>query len=60
MEDISGFLDDEHWYSQSIHVRKCKTVKQVERYLTEHCYQASEAKQLVKEFKELQNENKNN
>jgi len=53
LERLDDYLYDHGWYTNGYYIKqKCQSYQDVEKYLTEHCYEAAESAVIVRKLKE--------
>jgi len=53
LEALGDYLYKQGWYVNGQYIKqKCKTYKEVEDYLEEHCYSRPKSKQIVEQFRQ--------
>jgi len=53
LDRLDDFLYDHGWYINGRYIKQnCNSYADVEKYLTEHCYNAEESKRIIKRLQE--------
>lgn len=53
IERLDDYLYERGFYTNGYYIKqKCKSYQDVEKYLTEHCYEPSESAEIVKKLRE--------